>query len=79
MPTASKVVASWLPVTERSRGITLIDAGAPLGSAFGGLIIAWLIVTLDSWRLAFLVVGLLTLAFGALVVWQLRNKPEQHP
>lgn len=79
MPTASKLVASWLPVTERSRGITLIDAGAPLGSAFGGLIIAWLIVALDSWRLAFLVVGLLTLAFGALVVWQLRNKPEQHP
>lgn len=79
MPTASKLVAAWLPTTERARGITLIDAGAPLGSAFGGLLIAGLIVALDSWRLAFLAVGVLTLAFGAYVIWRLRNSPEEHP
>jgi len=79
MPTASKLVAAWLPPTERSRGVTFIDAGAPLGSAFGGLIISALIVFLDSWRLAFLSVGLLTLVFGAYVIWRLRNRPEQHP
>ncbi len=79
MPTASKLVAAWLPPTERSRGITLIDSGAPLGSAFGGLIISSLIVFFDSWRLAFLCVGVLTLLFGACVIWQLRNRPDEHP
>ncbi|WP_449256114.1 MFS transporter [Bosea sp. (in: a-proteobacteria)] len=79
MPTASKLVAAWLPPTERSRGITLIDSGAPLGSAFGGLIISSLIVFFDSWRLAFLSVGILTLLFGAYVIWQLRNRPDEHP
>ncbi|MCT4493408.1 MFS transporter [Bosea minatitlanensis] len=79
MPTASKLVAAWLPPTERSRGITLIDSGAPLGSAFGGLIISSLIVFFDSWRLAFLCVGVLTLLFGAYVIWQLRNRPDEHP
>lgn len=79
MPTASKLVAAWLPPAERSRGVTLIDAGAPLGSALGGLMISGLIVFLGSWRLAFLAVGLLTLVFGAYVIWQLRNRPEEHP
>ena len=79
MPTASKLVAAWMPVGERSRAITLIDSGAPLGSAFGGLLLSALIVFFGSWRLAFLTVGVLTLVVGAVVIWQIRNRPEQHP
>ncbi|SDV46683.1 MFS transporter [Chitinasiproducens palmae] len=79
MPAASKLTASWLPPTERARGVTLIDSGAPLGSALGGLAISALIGATGSWRTAFIVVGALTIAFGLLTYLLLRDKPEQHP
>jgi ACS family D-galactonate transporter-like MFS transporter len=78
MPGASKLTAAWLPPTERSRGVTLIDSGAPLGSALGGLIISALIVFLGSWRLAFLTMGVLTLVFGVVLWIVIRNRPREH-
>lgn len=79
MPAASRLTAAWLPPLERSRGITLIDSGAPLGSAFGALIVTGLMAALGSWRLAFLAIGILTLVVGAIVVAQIRDQPRRHP
>jgi len=63
-PTGGKLNAVWLPAKERGRGAVLIDGGAPLGTAFGGLIIAGLIGAFNSWRTAFAVAGLGTVAAG---------------
>ncbi|MEJ1974858.1 MAG: MFS transporter [Acetobacteraceae bacterium] len=79
MPASGKLTAAWLPPIERSRGITLIDSGAALGSALGGLIISSLILLFDSWRLAFLSIGGLTIILGLFVYTQLRDLPSQHP
>ncbi|MFM0418280.1 MFS transporter [Paraburkholderia aromaticivorans] len=79
MPAATKLSASWLPPTERARGVTLIDSGAPLGSAIGGLAISALIGASGSWRTAFIIVGALTVALGFVVYRLLRDTPEQHP
>ena len=79
MPTTGRLTASWLHPRERAAGVTLVDSGAPLGSAFGGLIISSLIVFFASWRLAFLSVGILTLVFGFIIYWYLRDRPEMHP
>lgn len=79
MPAATKLSAAWLPPTERGRGVTLIDSGAPLGAAIGGLAISALIGMSGSWRTAFVIVGAVTIVFGLIVYRLLRNTPEQHP
>jgi hypothetical protein len=48
-------------------------------AAFDGAIIACLILTLASWRSAFLVARLATMALGALAWWCLRDDPANHP
>jgi ACS family D-galactonate transporter-like MFS transporter len=78
-PAGAKLSSLWLSPEERGRGAVLMDSGAPLGAAFGGAIISFLILVLHSWRLAFLVAGLVTMAFG-LVAWRyLRDEPARHP
>lgn len=77
-PAGAKLNSSWLSPRERGRGAVLVDSGAPLGAAFGGAIIAWLILTLGSWRSAFVVAGLATMALGALAYWYLRDDPASH-
>ncbi|MET4638898.1 MFS transporter [Mycetocola sp. 2940] len=78
MASASKIVAAWMPPKRRASGVTLIDSGAPLGAAFGGLLIAWLISTTGSWRWSFLIIGVATIVVGILVYLYIRNKPAEH-
>jgi MFS transporter, ACS family, D-galactonate transporter len=78
-PAGAKLSALWLAPVERGRGAVLMDSGAPLGAAFGGVIISFLILSLQSWRLAFAVAGLATMGLG-LVAWRyLRDDPATHP
>ena len=78
-PAGAKLNSIWLSSKERARGAVLVDSGAPLGAAFGGVIIAWLILSLGSWRTAFVVAGLATMLLGALAWWYLRDEPAAHP
>lgn len=78
-PAGAKLNSLWLSPEERGRGAVVMDSGAPLGAAFGGVIIAFLILSLNSWRLAFLVAGLVTILLG-IVAWRyLRDDPALHP
>jgi len=78
-PAGAKLSSLWLSPAERGRGAVMMDSGAPLGAAFGGVIISFLIIELQSWRLAFLVAGLVTMVLG-LVAWRyLRDDPARHP
>jgi MFS transporter, ACS family, D-galactonate transporter len=77
-PAGAKLNSLWLSPKERGRGAVLVDSGAPLGAAFGGVIIAWLILSLGSWRGAFVVAGVATMALGALAWWYVRDDPANH-
>jgi MFS transporter, ACS family, D-galactonate transporter len=77
-PAGAKLNSLWLSPKERGRGAVLVDSGAPLGAAFGGVIIAWLILSLGSWRGAFLVAGGATMVLGALAWWYVRDDPADH-
>lgn len=79
MSSASKIVSNWLPPTSRARGITLIDSGAPLGAAVGGLLVAWLIGATGSWRTSFVIIGVFTVVFGIGATLWIRNRPQEHP
>jgi ACS family D-galactonate transporter-like MFS transporter len=78
MSSASKLVSNWMPPKRRASGVTLIDSGAPLGAAFGGLLVAWLIATTGSWRWSFIIIGLSTVVIGFLVFLYIRNNPVEH-
>lgn len=78
-PAGAKLNAHWLSPTERGRGAVLMDSGSPLGAAIGGAVIAFLIVTFESWRLAFLAAGLATLGLGVVAWLVLRDDPARHP
>jgi MFS transporter, ACS family, D-galactonate transporter len=77
-PSGGKLNAVWMPPKERGRGAVILDGGAPLGTAIGGLIIAGLIALFDSWRLAFVVAGVGTIAAGIFAYWYIRDRPREH-
>jgi len=79
MPAGAKLNGAWLTPNERGRGATLVDGGAPLGTAFGAIIIAGLITWFDSWRIAFIIAGVGTVAAGIWAWWYIRNHPSEHP
>src|ERR1700687_743166 len=56
---------------------TLLSGGAPLGTALGAIVIAGLITALGSWRLAFIIAGIGTMACGLLAWWYVRTR--EHP
>lgn len=78
-PAGGKLNALWLSGRERGRGAVLMDSGSYLGAGLGGGAIAWLIFTFDSWRIAFAVAGLVTIAAGLLAWWYLHDDPARHP
>ncbi|MFE3653139.1 MFS transporter [Streptomyces sp. NPDC059122] len=79
MPAGGKLNAQWLPARERGRGAVLLDGGAPLGAAIGGITISTLIAWTGSWRISFLVVGAATVAVGLYAAHFIRNRPADHP
>jgi ACS family D-galactonate transporter-like MFS transporter len=78
-PAGGKLNAIWMTQTERGRGATLLDGGAPLGAALGSIVIAWLIAVFDSWRVAFVIAGVGTMLCGLWAWYYIRNEPREHP
>jgi len=78
-PAGGKLNGIWMTQTERGRGATLLDGGAPLGAALGALIIAGLISEFDSWRTSFVVAGVATMVAGLFAWSYIRNHPREHP
>src|SRR6201992_495451 len=78
-PAGGKLNGIWMTQTERGRGGTLLDGGAPLGAALGSIVIAWLIAAFNSWRLAFVIAGVGTMLCGILAWYYIRNSPREHP
>jgi MFS transporter, ACS family, D-galactonate transporter len=78
-PAGGKLNGLWMTQTERGRGATLLDGGAPLGAALGSIVIAWLITAFNSWRAAFVLAGVGTILCGLWAWYYIRNSPREHP
>lgn len=78
-PAGGKLNGIWMTRNERGRGATLLDGGAPLGSALGGILISGLIAFLGSWRLSFVIAGFGTMVAGYFAWRFIRNHPSEHP
>lgn len=78
-PAGGKLNGIWMTQTERGRGATLLDGGAPLGAALGALLISGLIAEFGSWRTSFVIAGVGTVIAGLFAWSYIRNHPRQHP
>ena len=76
-PAATRVVAEWFPVKERSTAMGIMNAGTALGMVVAPPLIA-LILSFASWRSIFVVTGVVGLLW---TVWWRRDyfPPEEHP
>ena len=63
-PAATRVIAEWLPATERATAMGIINAGTALGSVLAPPLIG-LILVLGSWRYIFFFAASLGLAWAA--------------
>lgn len=76
MPGSSKLQAIWLSSKERGRGATIIDSGAPLGTAVGGPIIIAFMAWFGGWRGALIGAGILTIIIAWLVWRVIKGGPN---
>jgi ACS family hexuronate transporter-like MFS transporter len=76
-PAATRVVAEWFPVKERSTAMGIMNAGTALGMVVAPPLIA-LLLSVTSWRSIFIVTGAVGLAW---TVWWWRDyfPPDEHP
>jgi len=76
-PAATKAVAEWFPVSERSKAMGIINAGTAVGAVVAPPAIA-LIIETAGWRWVFVVAGAVGLLW---TVWWLRSyyPPASHP
>jgi ACS family hexuronate transporter-like MFS transporter len=68
-PGATKAVSEWFPESERGLAVAIFDSGSAVGGAIAPVMVIWLYRSFGSWRPAFVITGLLGMAW--LVVWRL--------
>jgi ACS family hexuronate transporter-like MFS transporter len=76
-PAATKAVAEWFPVRERSSAMGLINAGTAVGSVIAAPAVA-LVVELLDWRWAFFLAGAAGLLWTVWWWWDY-FPPAEHP
>lgn len=67
-PGATKAVSEWFPESERGMAVAIFDSGSAVGGAIAPVMVVWLYQSFGSWRPAFVITGILGLAW--LVVWR---------
>jgi ACS family hexuronate transporter-like MFS transporter len=75
-PAATRAVAEWFPVQERSTAMGIINAGTAVGGVVAPPLIA-LVLTHADWRAVFLLTGVLGVLW-TLAWWGAYYPPEQH-
>ncbi len=77
-PGAAKTVAEWFPRRESGWAVAIYDSGSAIGGALAPFIVFSVYNLFNDWRPAFVVTGLLGLAWIPLFRW-LYHPPESHP
>ena len=75
-PAGIKATSEWFPATERGLAGGIFNMGASLGSMLAAPLVAWAILT-HSWQFAFVLTGVLGLAWAALWV-AFYQSPSKH-
>jgi MFS family permease len=76
--TATRVIATWIPEQRRGLAQGVMHGSGRFANALAPIVVTWLIVLL-TWRVAFVVLGLVTAMFFALLYRWFRDEPGEHP
>jgi ACS family hexuronate transporter-like MFS transporter len=76
-PAATRAVAEWFPVHERSTAMGIVNAGTAVGGVVAPPVLALVITTAD-WRAVFYLTAVIGLAW-AFWWWLEYQPPERHP
>jgi ACS family hexuronate transporter-like MFS transporter len=77
-PGAAKTVAEWFPRRQSGWAVAIYDSGSAIGGALAPFIVFAVYQAFHDWRPAFVVTGVLGLAWIPLFRW-LYHPPETHP
>ena len=77
-PASNRLVASWIPSSERGVANGWIFAGVGAGAGIAPPLITYILVR-HGWHWSFWISALIGLAAGLIWVVLARNKPEEHP
>jgi sugar phosphate permease len=76
-PNLTKAFNRWLPQRERTRAQGVMWMSARLGGAFTPLLV-YQCLQLVSWRMAFMLFGLLGVVWAVIFFWWYRDDPRSH-
>lgn len=77
-PSIYALLARWVPVSERSRAMGMINSGIPLGTVFA-LVVTPIIVEAYGWQWAFYSFAILGFIWAVLWFRITTSTPDQHP
>ena len=77
-PASSRLVSSWVPLSERGLANGIIFAGVGIGGGIAPPLVTWIVVTL-GWQSAFYISALIGLVVGGVWLLLVRDDPAQHP
>ncbi len=75
-PASARAIRSWLPARETGFAQGILFSGSRLGAAFGLTLVSWLVALL-SWRVPFLILGAVGIAWVTAWLFWFRDTPEQ--
>jgi sugar phosphate permease len=76
-PTATRAMQYWTPAGRRGFAQGLTHSFARFGNAVTPPLVAWLMV-LYSWRVAFIIIGFISLIWVFIWFWYFRDDPKEH-
>jgi ACS family D-galactonate transporter-like MFS transporter len=75
-PTNTRIIADWLPSSERGFANGLSSMGMAVGAGIMTPVVAWVIETF-GWKVSFIVTGALGLLWTITWLYYFKNKPEE--
>jgi ACS family glucarate transporter-like MFS transporter len=78
LPVGNKMMAYWLPESERALGTSIFLAGVGAGGISAPFVITW-IAGRWGWRPAFIFLGVVGIALAGLWYTFVTDRPEEHP
>ncbi|NND09259.1 MAG: MFS transporter [Saprospiraceae bacterium] len=76
-PSMARAIFSWIPLRERGLVNGINFSGGRIGAAIALPVVAWLI-DLTSWRMSFVVLGIIGIFWAVVWYWWFRDAPKDH-
>jgi MFS family permease len=78
LPAATRALARWTSESARGFGVGITHAAGRVGAGITAPIVA-LLITFMSWRLIFVLLGIVSAVWSLVWLWYFRDEPAEHP